>query len=553
MKKNSFVEGTFIATLAIVVTKILGMLYVIPFYSIIGTQGSALYSYAYNIYVMFLGISSAGIPSAMSKIVSEYDSTGQKEAKVRSFKIGVMIIGILSFIAFLILVFFSEKIAFLLVGDLQNGNSLSDIALVIFIVSFSVLIIPFLSVARGYLQGHKYIKPSSDSQLIEQIVRIFVILVGSYLAIKVFNSTTSIGVAIAISGAFVGGLAAIAYIGRCIFKHKKELSLDANIPKDKVSNKEILKKILSYAIPFVVINLTVNLYNTVDMSLILRTISKLGYTGAESEFVAGVVTTWGYKLNMIVNAIATGLTISLIPSLVSAYTLKKYKEVNSTFNKAIQIVLFVSLPVACGLSFLATPVWTAFYGASEYGPIVFRFSILTAILCNVYLVCIQSAQSLSKYKSVYLAVIGGSLLNALLDVPLMYLCHNLGIYAFYGATIATIIGYLFSITVVMVTLRKIPEIKYQETFKMIGKLLFALVMMIFTLYIVRFFIPLIQTDRLHSIIEIVVYAVVGGVVYLGLAYRLGIINTLFGKQGIKKLLGVLTLERFRKRGQNAKD
>ena len=93
MKKNSFVEGTFIATLAIVVTKILGMLYVIPFYSIIGTQGSALYSYAYNIYVMFLGISSAGIPSAMSKIVSEYDSTGQKEAKVRSFKIGVMIIG----------------------------------------------------------------------------------------------------------------------------------------------------------------------------------------------------------------------------------------------------------------------------------------------------------------------------------------------------------------------------------------------------------------------------------------------------------------------------
>ena len=105
----------------------------------------------------------------------------------------------------------------------------------------------------------------------------------------------------------------------------------------------------------------------------------------------------------------------------------------------------------------------------------------------------------------------------------------------------------------MVTLRKIPEIKYQETFKMIGKLLFALVMMIFTLYIVRFFIPLIQTDRLHSIIEIVVFAVVGGVVYLGLAYKLGIINTLFGKQGIKKLLGVLTLERFRKRGQNAKD
>ena len=78
MKKNSFVEGTIIATLAIVFTKILGMLYVIPFYAIIGEQGSSLYSYAYNIYLIFLSISSAGIPVAMSKIVSEYESKNMK-------------------------------------------------------------------------------------------------------------------------------------------------------------------------------------------------------------------------------------------------------------------------------------------------------------------------------------------------------------------------------------------------------------------------------------------------------------------------------------------
>ena len=92
MRKNSFVEGTIIATLAIVFTKILGMLYVIPFYSIIGSQGSSLYSYAYNIYMIFLSISSAGIPTAMSKIVSEYESQGLKETKVRSFKIGIFCI-----------------------------------------------------------------------------------------------------------------------------------------------------------------------------------------------------------------------------------------------------------------------------------------------------------------------------------------------------------------------------------------------------------------------------------------------------------------------------
>ena len=81
MKKNSFLEGTIIATMAIVFVKILGMLYVIPFYSIVGSRGGALYSYAYNIYLIFLGISSAGLPSAISKIISEYNALGNKDAK----------------------------------------------------------------------------------------------------------------------------------------------------------------------------------------------------------------------------------------------------------------------------------------------------------------------------------------------------------------------------------------------------------------------------------------------------------------------------------------
>ena len=72
MKKSGFIEGTVIATAAIVITKILGMLYVIPFYAMIGIQGSALYAYAYNIYVIFLDISSAGLPVAISKIIKEY-------------------------------------------------------------------------------------------------------------------------------------------------------------------------------------------------------------------------------------------------------------------------------------------------------------------------------------------------------------------------------------------------------------------------------------------------------------------------------------------------
>ena len=86
LKTNSYMEGAFIATLGIVISKILGIIYVIPFYAIIGTQGGALYGYAYNIYSIFLGISSAGIPLAISKLISEYDTLGLYKSKEKIFK-----------------------------------------------------------------------------------------------------------------------------------------------------------------------------------------------------------------------------------------------------------------------------------------------------------------------------------------------------------------------------------------------------------------------------------------------------------------------------------
>ena len=81
---SSFVEGTIIATLSIVFVKILGMLYVIPFYALVGVQGAALYAYAYNIYVIFLDISSAGLPIAISKVINEFNTLGKMDAKVRA-------------------------------------------------------------------------------------------------------------------------------------------------------------------------------------------------------------------------------------------------------------------------------------------------------------------------------------------------------------------------------------------------------------------------------------------------------------------------------------
>ncbi len=540
MKKNSFIEGTIIATLAIVMVKILGMLYVIPFYATVGEKGSALYGYGYNIYLIFLGISSAGIPVAMSKITNEYATLGMQEAKVRAFKLGKKIISYISIFVFLILFIFAKPIASLIIGDLSGGNTINDVAFIVRCVSFALLVIPYLSVSKGFLQGHKFIAPSSKSQLIEQIVRVLIIIVGSYIAINIFKTSTTFAVGIAILGAFVSGCVAYAYILRKIKNNKSDLSLDRPLKKDKVSDKEILKKIASYAIPFIIINIAANIYNFVDMILILRTLTSLNYNASDVEFITSAITTWGGKLNMIVVAIASGMVISLIPNIVQSFTLKKWNEVSDKLNKAIEIIFFVSLPMVIGLSFLAKPVWTIFYGNSFYGPIIFEVSIFNAIFTNMYMVISSTLQGVNNFKAVYKCSLTGFLVNAILDVPLMLLFNRIGIYPFYGALISTMIGYTLSVIIGLKIIKKDFNIKYKKAFQTCLKILIPTIIMLMSLIVLKMFIPFNTTSKLNSILIVILYTFVGLIAYVLPSLKLNLFKEVLGASYINKIKKKLT-------------
>ncbi len=546
MKKSSFIEGTVIATLAIVITKILGMLYVIPFYAIIGVQGSALYAYAYNIYVIFLDISSAGLPVAISKIIKEYNTLGMMDAKRRAYKVARKIISFISVAAFIVLFLFAGNLASLILGDLQGGNTIEDVTFVIRCVSFAILVIPFLSVSKGYLQGHNIINVSSISQVIEQVVRIAVILGGSYLGLKVLNLSLTTSVGIAVFGAFAGGIAAMIYIFVNMQKNKKELSFTDVKKKDTISNKEILKKIISYAVPFIIIDVAVSLYNFIDMVLISRTMGYLGFDAATTEFVTSSVATWANKINVIVNSVAMGLTVSLIPNIVEAFTLKNWPLVEKRLNKAIQIILVTCVPMVLGISFLAKPIWNIFYGSSnlDLGSLVLGVSIFGALFYNIYMITSMTLQSLNKFKEVYLTTFLGYITNALLDVPLMLLCYHFDLEPFIGALIATILGYLLASFGALIVLRKQHEIKYQESYKMFLKIIIPSVMMMLVVFIVARICPISYNSRTSCIFYVFLTSISGAIVYLYSAYKMKILEDIFGKEYLEKIVRKLTFNRW---------
>lgn len=538
MKENSFLNGAFVATMGIVGSKILGMLYVIPFYAIIGEKGGALYGYAYTIYTLFQSLSCAGIPNAISKVISEYQTLGYYQAKDRAFSLGKKLAIIMGTLVFVLLFVFAPFIATAILGDLTGGNTLSDVTFVIRVIATAILVVPLLSIHRGYLEGHKFITPTSISQVVEQFARVIVIILGSYLALNVFGLSLTSAVGIAVFGATAGALIAYFYLLNKIHKNKEQLE-DKKIEEKEpyISTRTILKKIFWYALPFIMIDVLKSSYDFIDMMTIVKTlVNQIGYTTAAAENVMSIISTWGNKLNMIIMSVSTGIIVSLIPNLTSSAVKGDTKDVHHKINQTLQVLLFITVPMTIGLSMLAQPVWNIFYGAkSAYGAQIIAYFVFVALVISIFTALVSIVQVLKYYKEVFISLFSGALIKLLCNVFFMTSFHKIGLPPVYGAITATILGYLIGIGLCLYFLKKKCSVSYKSTVSLIGKLLIADIAMIFVLFMLRFIIPITVSSRLLNILIVAIYTIIGAVTYFFVSHKLGLIDTILGNELMKTM------------------
>lgn len=533
LKKNTFIQGTLITSIILIIIKILGALYVIPFYKIIGSNGGTLYSYAYNIYNLFLNISTAGIPVAIAMIISEYLALNMDDAKERAYKIGKKIILVLSLVSFLIVFLGADVIAKFIISDVSGGNPVSDIAYVIRAMSFCLIIIPFLSALRGYLQGHKYVVPTSYSQLIEQVVRIFVVIFGSYLVINVFKKPVNVGVAVSLLGAFIGGLAAYIYLSIKVKNNKSEFPVSEK--KDAVSNKVIAKKILSYCIPLIIISVVDNLYTIVDVKLIIKGLNMVGYSAIESEMMSGIVSTWAPKICTIIIAIAIALTTNIIPHVTSSFIKKDMKEVNRRFNQAISTMLLITIPMALMLLLLSNEGYFIFYGKSNYGPLILKVSAISHVFFGIWSVINTCLQSMRKFKVVYINSVAGLVANAILDIPLILLFDKIGLPAYIATIVSTCIGYFISITIALVYLKKNMNFSYKISIETIKKMILPIICLFVPILLSKIFIKY-DYSYFTSFVSLFIHGMYGVIIYLVISYKNGLLVDTLGRETINNIL-----------------
>ncbi|MBR3229338.1 MAG: oligosaccharide flippase family protein [Bacilli bacterium] len=546
MKKTGFLAGAAISTIGIVLCKIIGLVYVIPFYALIGTQGGALYSYAYSIYNIFLNLATSGIPVAMSKVVSEYNELKYYNTKERTFKIGLKIISILCVISFLTLFIFAPFLADKIIGNVKGGNTVSDVTLVIRIISTAVLVVPHLSVSKGYLQGHKIMQVSSIADVLEQLVRVFVILVGSFVTLKVLHLPLRVAVGVSVFAATIGAFVSYLYVRRKINGSKSLNRKAKKLPSEaKISDKAICRKIIFVAMPFVIISLLEALFSNVDVFTVVKGLTGLGYTTKISENVVSVISTWGSKLNMIVMAVSTGIITSLIPTIASSYVAKNMKDVNIRVNQAIQILCLVIIPLSVLMSFMSKAVWTVFYGYNELNSSIFSLLILSQVPLAICSILVNTNQAMTNTRATVTALVGSLILKFSLNVPFMHLFYKLGFEAYYATIWLNILIDGFESFYLMHKVKEKTNISFKSSFICFVKIILCTLIMVLALSILNLIIPSYSHSRVLSVIYIILYGVVGAVLYFIMAYKSGTISKIIGNDTINKVLF-----KFRKKSKN---
>jgi O-antigen/teichoic acid export membrane protein len=535
VKKSNFIQGAMIATVSIIICKILGLIYVIPFYSIIGSKGGALYSYAYSIYSIFLSLSTCGIPVAVSRLISEYNALQEYSIKERIYKMASHIIILIGLVSFILIFIFAENIAYMFIGNMQGGNTINEVTIAIRVISVALLVVPQQSILRGYLEGHKIMTAPSISNIIEQFVRVIIIVVGSYVVVNILHLPKEVAVYVAIFSATIAALCSYIYL-KVQIKRNKKLFITRDNSSIVMTKKDILKKILMYAIPFVIIDFVQSLYGIVDSITVVKTLVSIGYTAPVAETAYGVVATWGAKLNMIVMSISLGLTTSLVPNLSSSFAKKDFKGVNKNINESFSLLFFLTIPMSLGISFLAKPVWTVFYGYDKLCIDIFKIIIIQIIVYGLYTTIINISQTINNTKLSLISLLLSFLAKLLLNSPMMIILKNIGVEGYYGSVVTNFIVEGLTFIIVLLFIKR----KYNFSFKpILISLLKSVVcasIMLLVLYVIKIIIPLNSTSRLISIYYIMIYALIGAPIYIFFAFKLGLINNVFGVNTLKSLI-----------------
>ena len=377
-KQNSFFGGAAILAAGILIVKLIGMFYKIPLINIIGEAGAADFNNAYNIYAVLLTVSTAGLPVAVSKLVSEANALNRRNQVRRTFRLALVLFLALGLVSFLVMFFRADALA----GMMNDSKAAAGIRA----LAPAVVCVGCLAALRGYSQGHSNMAPTSVSQIIEALCKLVVGLGLAFWLVKQ-GKDPDVAAAGAITGVTVGTVVALIYMVLDFFLSRGREDTHGTDRPDSAGS--ILANILKIAVPITLSSSMVGIVTVIDSSLVQGQLqSALNLTEKASRTLYG---NYSGALNIynLPTSLMAAITASVIPAVSAALARRDRRGAARITGSALRITALLSFPMGVGLFVLGTPIIRLLFPSLNVevaGPLLSTLGVATPFVCMV-LVC----------------------------------------------------------------------------------------------------------------------------------------------------------------------
>ncbi|MFT8362011.1 MAG: stage V sporulation protein B [Sporolactobacillus sp.] len=430
MTRQSFLKGSFILMAAGLLTRVLGMINGMVLARVIGDEGVGLFMMAYPAMLLAVTLTELGLPVAISKLVAEADTFGDRRKIKLILAISLTIVAITSVTLTVGMLVAIPFLASSMYADTRVIYPLLAITPVIPIVAIA-------SVIRGYFQGIRNMKPYAYSGVVEQVVRISLVFTLSSLLMPR-------GVAFAAAGAMIAGAAGeCASLIYMIHQFHKETPIrlkggGINVLK---GSRITLHRLLNIGLPTMGSRLIGSLSNFVEPMIVSHGLMIAGYSLKASAQLYGQLTGYAMTLLLLPTFITHALHVSLVPAVSEAYARKNYGMIHFRLNQALRLaMLFGGLSVLVTTCF-AAPLMQIIYQAPESAPFLY-------IMAPFFIVFYFQAPMHAVLQALDLAkpAMVNTLIGAIVKTAALFLLTSQPQFGIYGAAIA------ICVNVVLVTL-----------------------------------------------------------------------------------------------------
>lgn len=437
-QEQLMVQGAAWSTAGNFISRLLGVLYIIPWYIWMGQyaiQANALFNMGYNVYAYFLLISTTGLNVAIAKQVAKYNSMGQQEHSYQLIRSTLKVMLVLGLV-FSVLMYLGSP----LFARLSGGDE--TLVPIMHSLSLAVFVFPVMSVIRGIFQGYKEIKPYALSQIAEQLVRVIWMLLTTFFIMKMGSKDYISAVTQSTFAAFIGMIASMAVL---FYYFWTQGLLKAIFTKTEhaipIDIKGLLIETLKESIPFIITGSAIQAFQLIDQWTFVNTMTLFtNYTRSQLWVLFGYFNANPAKITMVLIAVAASIGSVGIALLTENYVKKDMRAAARLIINNIEMLLMFLLPALTGAIILARPLYTVFYGSSEEQAV----RLFVAVLCLTLLMALYTLfspmlQALFENRKAIYYFAYGVFVKLVLQVPLIYLFHA------YGPLLATTLGLLVPI------------------------------------------------------------------------------------------------------------